>query len=202
MKEIILIVILLAGIVAIFKLGKPKKKKEEDIQPVTRQKLTVQSQLDIVEATVKSLVICIDDDEKQFGGKVLGWLTKDRYYIESIVATIRASVDMEDFSEDDIKQDNLHKTITINLPCPTVGKVNFPTEKGEVIWKKGGKFEPDEVNELRKQKQKDINEDKEIRDIIMKRAKQNAQNIFRSKLINLGFADANIYFKKETKTEQ
>ncbi len=201
MKEIILIAILLAGIVAIFLLGKPKKKKEEDIQPVTRQKLTTKNQLDIVEATVKSLVICKDDDEKQ-GGALIGWMFKDRYYIESIVATIRASVDMEDFTEDDIKQNNLNKTITIKVPCPTLGEANFPQEKNEIIWKKGGKFEPEEVEELRKQKQKEINQDKKIRDIVLMQAKQNAENFFKSRLIYLGFNDANINFKKGEKTEQ
>ena len=198
MKEIILIVILLAGIVAIFKLGKPKKKKNITI---SKRALTSMSKLATVEATIKSLVVAIDDDDKQFGGTVLGWLTKDRYYVESVISTVKASVSMDDFSDENVKINPLQNTVTINLPYPKVEKANFLGEKSEVIWKKGGEFEVKELRDFREQKENDINNDPKIHKIVEDQAKQNTEEFFVALLKTMGFADANINFKKETKSE-
>ena len=198
MKEIILIVILLAGIVAIFKLGKPKKRKNITI---SKRALTSMSKLATVEATIKSLVVAIDDDDKQFGGTVLGWLTKDRYYVESVISTVKASVSMDDFSDENVKINPLQNTVTINLPYPKVEKANFLGEKSEVIWKKGGEFEVKELRDFREQKENDINNDPKIHKIVEDQAKQNTEEFFVALLKTMGFADANINFKKETKSE-
>ena len=191
MKEVILILILLAGISAIVFLAHPKKKK---IAVVTKRSMTAMSKLAMVEATVKSLIVVIDDDKTQ--GRILGWLQKDRYYIESIIATIKASVNMDDFSEENVKKDPVQNTITITLPSPKVEKANILQEKSKVIWKKGAEFKNEELFKYRKEKQEDIDKDEKIQQTIIDQAKQNTEEFFVAWLKTMGYSDANINFMK------
>ena len=191
MKEVILIIIALAGIVAMIYLGRPKKKKNVI---VSKRTLTPMSKLATVEATVKTLIVAIDDDRKQ--GAVLGLFIRDRYYIESMTATVKASVDMEDFSEENIKTNATQNTISITLPYPKVEKANILQEKSMVIWKRGGDFSFEEIFDYRKQKQEELDNDTKIQQTIIDQAKQNTEEFFVAWLKTMGFNDATINFKK------
>ena len=191
MKEVILIIIVLAGIVAMIYLGRPKKKKNVI---VSKRTLSPMSKLATVEATVKTLIVAIDDDRKQ--GAVLGWFIRDRYYIESMTATVKASVDMEDFSEENIMTNAIQNTISITLPYPKVEKANILQEKSMVIWKRGNDFSFEEIFDYRKQKQEELDNDMKIQQTIIDQAKQNTEEFFVAWLKTMGFNDATINFKK------
>ena len=175
-------------------LGRPKKRKE--VARVSKRSITAMSKLATVEATVKSLVVAIDDDKKQ--GKLLGWMMRDRYYIETMVATVKATVNMEQFSDDQTKIDSVQRIISITLPQPTVEKANILQEKSTVVWKKGtlGKdFKTEELINFRKQKQNEIDSDPKIQQAVIQQAKQNTEEFFVAWLKTMGYTDANIYFK-------
>lgn len=191
MKELILFFVLLVGITTIIILGKPKKKKEVI---VSKRSMSPISKLATVEATVKSLIVAIDDERNR--GPLLGLFRRDRYYIETMVSTIRGLVNMEDFSEENIKKDAVQNTITITLPTPKVEKANILQEKSSVVWKKGGEFSVQELFEYRKQKQDDLDNDKKIQQIIIEQAKQNTEEFFVVWFKTMGFADASINFEK------
>ena len=193
MTSIILILILICGIAALIMLSRPKKKKTA---VVTKRSMTAMSKLAMVEADVKSLIVAIDDDRSQ-GGSLIGWMQKDRFYIESLKATVKASVNMEDFSEEQIQIDPIHNTITLKLPLPTVEKANILQEDSNVIWKKGDDFSIDELFRFRRQKQAEIDKDPKIHRAIIEQAKQNTEEFFTAWLKTMGYADANILFEKK-----
>lgn len=154
------------------------------------------AELGTVEYTVTKLIMTNDNDFYKFG---------DRKIIFSCRTTMKAGIDLKDFTKDDAKISDGGKTVTINLPQPKVLSFNMAAEDIKLEYSKisGMRtgFDTDERNDLLKQGEKDILDDAANLGIFDD-AKENATDFFKALLAHGGFENINVCFKEEEKVAE
>lgn len=144
-------------------------------------------ELGTVEYIVKK-VIKFDDQQKFTVG--------DRKILFNTTAYLKAGVDLDDFTENDIYING--KDITVRLPHAKLLSFNMPVEETSTVWENYGvfrsKFNATEQNEVLKKGEEAIRAD--IPNLgILEDAEENAIDIFTAMLSQLGFEKITVEFK-------
>lgn len=149
--------------------------------------MTQNLELGTVEYIVKK-VVKFDDQQKYAIG--------DRKILFNTTAYLKAGVDLDEFTENDIFING--KDITVRLPHAKLLSFNMPAEETTTVWENYGvfrsKFNADEQNEILKKGEEDIKAD--IPNLgILEDAEENAEDIFTAMLSQFGFEKITIEFK-------
>jgi hypothetical protein len=183
MKKLLLIMLISASAMVMSSCGGGKKAAKEAFGKIENV-----AQLGTVEYTITKLVVADDKAFYKIGA---------RKVIFSCKATLKAGIDMKNFSAEDAKIDG--KEISINLPEPTILAMNMPVEdiKCEYMKVSGLRhdFTAEDRNALLKQGEESILGDVENYGIIDS-AKENATMFFESLLKQAGFEKVTINFIK------
>ena len=164
-----------------------EQKRIED----TLGKITNVAQIGTVEYTITKLVVADGDAFYKIG---------ERKIIFSCKAIVKAGIDMKDFTLEDVKYDRANKTISVNLPSPSILSFNMPMEKIKCEFSKisgiRSDFNTEERNNLLIQGEQNIRADLENLGII-KDAKENAVQFFQTLLNCAGYKNVVVNFKEK-----
>ena len=151
--------------------------------------LTEMAEIGTVEYTISKIIKASDTKFYTIG---------DRKILFSCSATMKAGVDMTNFSVDQVKIKD--KEIIINLPKPRVLSFNMPPEKAKLEYEKVGAlrfdFTAEDRNNLLRQGEKDILADAPNLGIL-EDAEANAKMFFEALLAQVGFEKINVVFNEE-----
>lgn len=151
------------------------------------------AELGTVEYTITKLIITNDDAFYKFG---------DRKIIFSCRTTMKAGIDLKEFTKEDVKVSEDKKNVEVNLPYPKILSFNMAAEDVKLEYSKVSglrtDFNTDERNDLLKQGEKAILDDAPNWGIY-EDAKENASDFFKALLANCGFENVNISFKDDKK---
>ena len=160
------------------------------------EKAVACAELGTVEYTVTKLIIANDNDFYKLG---------DRKIIFSCRTTMKAGIDLKDFTKEDVEVSDRGRTVTINLPQPKVLLFNMSAEDIQLEYSKVSGlrtgFNADERNSLFKQGEKAIMDDAPNLGIY-EDAKENATDFFKALLAHSGFKNVNVCFKEEEKVAE
>jgi hypothetical protein len=121
----------------------------------------------------------------------------DRKILFEAAATVKAGIDLNELSEQDIKEEN-DSTVTITLPAPKILLFNMKPENMREIFNESGILRSDFSNQekdgLLSQGEKDIRA-KVGRMDILQRAARNARILIESWLKKMGFKAVVVIFK-------
>lgn len=149
------------------------------------------AQIGTVEYTIKKLIIADDDAFYKMGARKI---------IFSCKAIVKAGIDMKDFTLEDVKYDRANKTISVNLPSPSILSFNMPMEEIKCEFSKvsgiRSDFNAEERNHLLVQGEQNIRADLENLGII-KDAKENATQFFQTLLNSAGYKNVVVNFKEK-----
>ena len=166
----------------------PKKVAMEKFGVVTEM-----SELGTVEYTIAKIIKASDTKFYTIG---------DRKILFSCRATMKAGIDMAEFSKKDVKIKG--KEITITLPQPKVLAFNMPPEQAKLEYEKVGAlrfdFTAEDRNNLLRQGEEAILADAANLGIL-EDAKKNAKMFFEALLAQAGFEEINVEFV-EVKEEE
>ena len=150
--------------------------------------LTEMAELGTVEYTITKIIKATDKAFYTIG---------DRKILFSCFATMKAGVDLDGFSAENISINSKNKEITITLPKPKVLAFNMPPEKAKLEYEKVGAlrfdFTAEERNNLLRQGEEAIMADAENLGILSD-AEKNAQMFFEALLSQVGFEKINVVF--------
>lgn len=148
------------------------------------------SELGTVEYTITKLIKANDNAFYKLG---------DRKIIFSCRTTMKAGIDLKEFTKENAKVTDGGKSVTITLPQPKVLSFNMAAEDIKLEYSKISglrtDFNTDERNDLLKQGEKAILDDAENLGIF-EDAKNNAKDFFKAMLANCGFENINVCFKE------
>lgn len=151
--------------------------------------MTEMAEIGTVEYTISKIIKASDSKFYTIG---------DRKILFSCSATMKAGVDMTNFSVDQVKIKD--KEITINLPKPRVLSFNMPPEKAKLEYEKVGAlrfdFTAEDRNNLLRQGEEDILADAPNLGIL-EDAENNARMFFEALLSQVGFEKINVVFNEE-----
>lgn len=151
--------------------------------------MTEMAEIGTVEYTISKIIKASDSKFYTIG---------DRKILFSCSATMKAGVDMTNFSVDQVKIKD--KEITINLPKPRVLSFNMPPEKAKLEYEKVGAlrfdFTAEDRNNLLRQGEEDILADAPNLGIL-EDAEMNARMYFEALLSQVGFEKINVVFNEE-----
>ena len=124
----------------------------------------------------------------------------ERKILFAYTAFMKAGIDLENFSKENIQVDKEKNSVKVTLPKAQLLAFNMPPEKIRVVYKRISGFRDDfsveERNELLRQGEENI-----IADVdnigILKEAEQNAKSFFETLLSQCGFTDVNVVFKNK-----
>lgn len=154
-------------------------------------KMTNASQIGTVEYTISKLIIA---DSKAF------YKIGDRKIIFSCRATMKAGIELADFSTENVKVDKKSKTLKVTLPQPVVLSFNMPPEKIKLEYAKVSGLRSDftvkERNNLLKQGEEAILADAANLGIFDD-ARENATLFFEALGRRAGFKNVEVSFEKE-----
>lgn len=189
MKKVYSLIAIISTIVLLSSCGNDENAKETAFSKIENM-----AQLGTVEYTISKLIIADDDAFYTFG---------DRKVIFSCKATLKAGIDIKDFTKDDIViHDN---AVTVNLPEPTILSMNMPIEDIKCEYMKVDilrqDFDTDDRNQLLVQGEESIRADIASYGIIDK-AKENATIFFESLLNQVGFENVNVVFTSIVQKEK
>lgn len=183
MKKICFISILFVGALLCSCSNKEKKLDE------ALSKAVACAELGTVEYTITKLIMTNDDALYKFG---------DRKIIFSCRTTMKAGIDLKEFTKEDVSVSNDGKTVVVNLPQPKILSFNMAAEDIKLEYSKvtgmRTSFNTDERNDLLKQGEKAIIEDAPNLGIYDD-AKKNATDFFKALLAQCGYANVNVCFK-------
>jgi hypothetical protein len=121
----------------------------------------------------------------------------DRKILFEAAATVKAGIDMNELSDQDIKLEN-DSTVTISLPAPKILLFNMKPENMREIFNESGILRSDFSNQekdgLLSQGEKDIRAKVGQMDILQ-RAARNARILVESWLTKMGFSQVRVIFK-------
>lgn len=142
------------------------------------------SQLSTVEYTVHKIIKAEDSTWYKIG---------DRKILFSCTAYIKAGVDLENFSIENVKIDNKRKSIIITVPHAEIQSINIPNEKLQLVYQKVGifrsNFSEKEKESLIKQGEEDIRKD--IPNMgILEQADKNTKDILVATFKTIGLSDS------------
>jgi hypothetical protein len=121
----------------------------------------------------------------------------DRKILFEAAATVKAGIDLDELTDQDIKQEN-DSTVTISLPAPKILLFNMKPENMREIFNESGilrsNFSNQEKDGLLSQGEKDIRTKVATMDILQ-RAARNARILLESWLKKMGFESVHVVFK-------
>ena len=183
MKKLIL---LMCGLAL---LGMFSCKPKED--PINKKIMGLESmaELGTVEYTVTKIIKANDPKWYKHG---------ERKILFSSVAYIKAGIDMQEFSMNNVTYDKEAKSVSVVLPRAKVLSFNMPPEKIDLVFceTSGARkdFTIEETNDLKIQAENSIRED--IPNMgILQDAENNAKGFFKVLLTQLGFEIITIKFE-------
>lgn len=123
----------------------------------------------------------------------------DRKILFETAATVKAGIDLNELTDQDIKQEN-DLTVTISLPAPKILLFNMKPEQMREIFNESGilrsNFSNEEKDGLLSQGEKDIRAKVGQMDILQ-RAARNARILVESWLKKMGFEAVHVVFKDQ-----
>lgn len=166
------------------------KQKEELPEQTDLSQLTELSELGTVEYTVKKAVMA--------KGDTAWYKIGDRKVIYTIEASLKAGVDMSNFSLESIKINEEHKTVEVTLPHAKLLVLNIKPESEKKEWEKVGllrsNFTAEERNLVLREGEKSIRED--VKKLgILEDAEKNARSFFQSLFKSMGYQSVVVNFK-------
>lgn len=161
----------------------------EDLAKEKMSTMSAMAELGTVEYTITKIIKATDEAYYTIG---------ERKILFSCSATMKAGIDLSEFSVDNVEIDEGTKTINIMLPAPKVLAFNMPPEKAKLEYQKVGMFRFDftaeERNKLLVQGEEAILND--VANLgILNDAQKNAKLFFEAMLSQVGFEKINIQFK-------
>ena len=182
-------------LVAVLMLVSCEKKAEES---AWQQKLRQVAELGTVQYTVQKVVSNSDETWQIFG---------DRKILFSFRAVIKAGIDMDKFDAESVRisEDKKEKTksISLVLPQPEILSYNIQPDDVKMIYNQVSFLRTEYTNEERdaivSKGEMELKVDRELTDMILKDARQNAAMFMEMLLRENGFSDVTITFKKEEK---
>ena len=189
MKKAILPMILVAAVL----LSSCHRQEKEG---AWQQRIRQVSELGTVQYTVQKVVSNSDETWQLFG---------NRKILFSFKAVIKAGIDMDKFDTESVRisVDKKHKTksISLVLPQPEVLSYNICPDDVKVIYHQVSflrtEYSNEERNAIETKGEMELKEDKELTDMILKDARQNAALFMEMLLRENGFTNVTITFKKE-----
>lgn len=171
--------------------GCSEKKSETLTDKLNHQfsRMSEMAELGTVEYTITKIVKASDEAIYKFG---------DRKIIFSSKATMKAGIDLADFSRQNISVDEKTKSVMVTLPKPELLSFNMPPEDTHVVYQKIGmvrsNFSTAERLLLLTQGERAI-----LNDIdnlgIMEDAEENARQFFVTMLTQVGFENITVKFQ-------
>ncbi len=182
-------------LVAVLMIASCEKKAEES---AWQQKLRQVAELGTVQYTVQKVVSNSDETWQIFG---------DRKILFSFRAVIKAGIDMDKFDAESVRisEDKKEKTksISLVLPQPEILSYNIQPDDVKMIYNQVSFLRTEYTNEERdaivSKGEMELKVDRELTDMILKDARQNAAMFMEMLLRENGFSDVTITFKKEEK---
>jgi hypothetical protein len=182
-------------LMAVLMLASCEKKAEES---AWQQKLRQVAELGTVQYTVQKVVSNSDETWQIFG---------DRKILFSFRAVIKAGIDMDKFDAESVRisEDKKEKTksISLVLPQPEILSYNIQPDDVKMIYNQVSFLRTEYTNEERdaivSKGEMELKVDRELTDMILKDARQNAAMFMEMLLRENGFSDVTITFKKEGK---
>ena len=188
MKKVLLLTLAVATLLATGCNRSVKKAAMDKLGVVTEM-----SELGTVEYTIAKIIKASDTKFYTIG---------DRKILFTCRATMKAGIDMAEFSKKDVKIKG--KEITITLPQPKVLAFNMPPEQAKLEYEKVGAlrfdFTAEDRNELLRQGEEAILADAANLGIL-EDAKKNAQMFFEALLAQVGFEKINVQFVEPKEEE-
>ena len=163
----------------------------ESIEEKMNKKLSEMSEfteLGTVEYTISKIIKANDNSFYTIG---------DRKILFSCKATMKAGIDLSNFSPANVKIEKGNNSVVINLPKAKVLSFNMPAEKVQLEYEKVGlmrsNFTVENRNDLLKQAEEAIIADAENLGIL-KDAEKNAKLFFEALLAQVGFDNITINY--------
>lgn len=163
----------------------------ESIEEKMNKKLSEMSELTelgTVEYTISKIIKANDNSFYTIG---------DRKILFSCKATMKAGIDLSNFSPANVKIEKGNNSVVINLPKAKVLSFNMPAEKVQLEYEKVGimrsNFTVENRNDLLKQAEEAIIADAENLGIL-KDAEKNAKLFFEALLAQVGFNNITINY--------
>ena len=183
MKKKIIIPMFLVGLV----LGSCNSKEKALDEALS--KAVACTELGTVEYTITKLIMTNDDALYKLG---------DRKIIFSCRTTMKAGIDLKEFTKEDVAVSKDGNTVVVNLPQPKVLSFNMSADDIKLEYAKVSglrtDFNTDERNDLLKQGEKAILDDAPNLGIFDD-AKENATDFFKALLAQCGYKNVDVCFK-------
>ena len=152
--------------------------------------LSEMAELGTVEYTIKKIIKSSDETFYTIG---------ERKILFSCCATMKAGIDLDGFSAENVSINSKNKEVTILLPKPKVLAFNMPAEQAKLEYEKVGAlrfdFTAEERNNLLRQGEEAIMADAENLGILAD-AERNARMFFEAMLSQVGFEKINVVFNE------
>lgn len=180
-------------LVAVVLLSSCNREEKED---AWQQRIRQVSELGTVQYTVQKVVSNSDETWQIFG---------NRKILFSFKAIIKAGIDMDKFDAESVRisVDKKHKTksISLVLPQPEVLSYNICPDDVKMIYSQVSflrtEYSNEERNAIERKGEMELKEDKELTDMILKDARQNAALFMEMLLHENGFTNVKISFKQD-----
>lgn len=168
----------------------------EEKEGAWQQRIRQVSELGTVQYTVQKVVSNSDETWQIFG---------NRKILFSFKAIIKAGIDMDKFDAESVRisVDKKHKTksISLVLPQPEVLSYNICPDDVKMIYNQVSflrtEYSNEERNAIERKGEMELKEDKELTDMILKDARQNAAMFMEMLLHENGFTNVKVSFKQE-----
>lgn len=188
-KNVIWPVILVATLL----LSSCNREEKED---AWQQRIRQVSELGTVQYTVQKVVSNSDETWQIFG---------NRKILFSFKAIIKAGIDMDKFDAESVRisvdKKRKTKSISLVLPQPEVLSYNICPDDVKMIYSQVSflrtEYSNEERNAIERKGEMELKEDKELTDMILKDARQNAALFMEMLLHENGFTNVKISFKQD-----
>lgn len=168
------------------------KKKQASLEARTRlclKQLTARSDFATTKYTVNKIIKVSDP--------ATGLKVGERKVLYATTVYIKAGIDFDRFSFQNVLIDKQNKGIAITLPKAKVFSLDMPSLKREKVYERIGwlrrRFHAGEMSELFKQGEKAVMQDLE-KIGILEEAERSARSIFKAALLQLGYETVSISF--------
>ena len=163
-----------------------------------QQRIRQVAELGTVQYTVQKVVSNSDETWQIFGSRKI---------LFSFKAVIKAGIDMDKFDAESVRisvdKKQKTKSIWLVLPQPEVLSYNIRPDDVKVVYSQVSflrtEYSNEERNAIETKGEMELKEDKELTEMILKDARQNAAIFMEMLLRENGFTDVTITFKQEGK---
>ena len=169
---------------------------KQDTESAWQQRIRQVSELGTVQYTVQKVVSNSDETWQVFG---------NRKILFSFKAVIKAGIDMDKFDAESVRinVDKKHKTksISLVLPQPEVLSYNISPDDVKMIYNQVSflrtEYSNEERNAIERKGEVELKADKELTDMILKDARQNAAMFMELLLRENGFTNVKVTFQQK-----